>query len=96
MQEQLQNITRHADANNVWITIDSKGSKIHLQVRDDGVGFNKKVKDKGAGFVNIVNRLELYNGTMDITTAPRNGCYISIIIPVNSFKVQSVNTKVNV
>ena len=42
MQEQFKKITKHADAKNVWITIESKESKIHLQVRDDGGGFNEK------------------------------------------------------
>jgi len=91
MQEQLQNITKHADAKNVWISMDNKGSKINIQVRDDGIGFNKKAKAEGVGFANIINRLELYNGTMEIITAPQNGCYINIIIPVNNGKIPVLN-----
>jgi len=84
VQEVLQNIDKHAQAKNVWINIGNKKDLITIMVKDDGCGFDVKAKPKGTGFFNIKNRLELYNGYMDIETAAGAGCTIFITLPLNT------------
>ena len=96
MQQQFKKITKHADAKNVWITIESKESKIHLQVRDDGVEFNKKERAKVLFLSILLIDWNCIIAQCKSTTAPRNGCYISISILVNNIKVPSFNSIVNV
>ena len=38
-QEALSNVTRHARAENVWLTLESRTRRLALTVEDDGVGF---------------------------------------------------------
>ncbi|MCE5260329.1 MAG: PAS domain S-box protein, partial [Chloroflexi bacterium] len=39
-QEALNNITKHADAVHIWITLRQLGDGVELSIRDDGRGFN--------------------------------------------------------
>ena len=38
-QEALSNVTRHARAENVWITLETRSLRLGLTVEDDGIGF---------------------------------------------------------
>jgi signal transduction histidine kinase len=77
VQEQLNNIVKHAGAQNVWI-------KFILQVKDDGKGFNSAQSRKGIGILNIKNRAELFNGEAEIVSEPGNGCLLRVSIPLCS------------
>ena len=81
IQEQLNNIHKHADARHVSIVIESSDLFLHLQVTDDGNGFDMKKKRKGIGISNIMNRVESFNGSMKIKTSPGQGCRTDIYIP---------------
>jgi two-component system sensor histidine kinase UhpB len=81
IQEQLNNIVKHARCKNVWIEFAYARNNIRLKIRDDGKGFNLLRKNSGIGLSNIRVRLELYKGTMHIETAPNKGCAINISVP---------------
>ena len=78
VQEQLNNIIRHAKANNTWIKINCEKKRLLLEIRDDGIGFDQKAKRAGVGLKNITSRAELHNGKMTLTTAPGKGCTVSV------------------
>lgn len=78
LQEQLTNIIKHAVAKNVWITIKIINSRLHLIVKDDGVGFEVKNSQSGVGFKNIKSRAELHNGTLDLVSKQGKGCTITV------------------
>ncbi len=82
IQEQTNNIVKHAKAKNVIINLRASKGWINLEITDDGQGFNLKKTKKGVGLTNIINRAELFNGKVEITTAPKNGCTIKISIPL--------------
>ena len=69
IQEQLTNITKHARAKNVWLSLDYEESII-LTVRDDGVGFDLDAKREGIGISNIRNRARMHQGSVEIYTEP--------------------------
>jgi signal transduction histidine kinase len=78
VQEQLTNILKYAEASKIGITIKEKGKKIKLTISDNGKGFDPAVKRKGIGFNNIINRADVFNGKVDIQTAPGKGCVVKV------------------
>jgi len=81
IQEQLNNILKHANATNVSITLSHQNSKINLTIIDDGAGYDLGVKKHGLGLRNIFNRTEFYKGTAQIFTEPGKGFKLQVQIP---------------
>lgn len=82
IQEQINNIVKHASATDVHIRLETLNGKGVLVVSDNGHGFDKKLVKKGIGFVNMTNRANLFGGTLSIDTSPGNGCSIRVEIPL--------------
>ena len=80
IQEQLNNIIKHAAAKNVWVELVENYRSIDLIIRDDGKGFNPKEKSGGIGLTNIQNRAEQLNGTLEIISAKNEGCLLKVRI----------------
>jgi signal transduction histidine kinase len=83
IQEQLNNIAKHAEAKQVAVSIQTDKGFINIIVEDDGKGFDINSKRKGIGISNILNRVESFNGQVTINSSPGNGCKISFEIPLN-------------
>ncbi len=81
IQEQLNNILRHANADRIKISLQSDAEHIILFIGDNGKGFDSSAFTKGSGLINITNRASLFNGHVEINAAPGNGCSLSVIIP---------------
>ena len=75
IQEQVNNIVRHAGADNMNIRLQSDAEFIILTITDDGKGFDPANYKKGLGFKNIANRVSLFNGKVEIESAPGKGCF---------------------
>jgi len=86
VQEQINNIIKHAQAHNVTIEVKTEEDNISVQITDDGKGFKLSEKRKGIGISNMMNRIESYNGKMQIKTSPGNGVKIKVTIPVSEAK----------
>ena len=84
VQEQMNNIIKHAKATHVNIELLRDDENIFLKVQDNGIGFDINQQRKGIGIYNISSRSDLYNGTVDIQTAPGKGCSISIRFPLQA------------
>ncbi|TKB69063.1 MAG: PAS domain S-box protein [Nitrospira sp.] len=71
-QELLTNVTRHAKATAVTITLSCSDGMAKLIVQDDGCGFTVgKVPSKGRfGLQGIRERVELLGGTVDLHSRP--------------------------
>jgi signal transduction histidine kinase len=82
IQEQTNNILKYAEAKNVNISISEKDNVINMVVEDDGKGFDVSSKRKGIGISNMINRIESYNGQVEIKSSVGNGCNLFISIPV--------------
>ena len=90
VQEVVNNISRHAQANNVSISLHFKKRSIRLRVRDNGCGFNvneaitSKDRPRGLGLLGMKERIELAHGTMNIRSHPDgSGTEVDIEIPLN-------------
>ena len=82
VQEQINNIVKHAAPIECEYFYRSSW-KCHqgLVVTDDGKGFDINKKREGIGITNMLNRVESFNGKIDIESSPGNGCKIQIEIP---------------
>lgn len=81
IQEQVNNIIKHAAAKNAHVGVKTEDNSIIITVTDDGNGFKVSDKRKGIGISNMMNRVESYNGIMKIKSSPGKGCSILITIP---------------
>jgi signal transduction histidine kinase len=83
VQEQLQNIVKHAGARQVRIRLHNNRESMHILVKDDGRGFDKSSQQHGIGLRNMRNRLEAFAGHMQIHTAPGEGCRMEAVFHLN-------------
>ncbi len=81
VQEQMNNIYKHAHAKNVEIAIIPEKRSINISITDDGKGFVVTKKRKGIGISNMIDRIASFNGTLEIKSSPGNGCRLNINIP---------------
>ena len=81
IQESLQNIYKHANAEAVKISFQLKNSVILLSIIDDGDGFDVNKSKKGIGIKNINARVDDLEGTVDFISQIDEGTTINIEIP---------------
>jgi len=82
IQEQLNNIMKHAKATEVMIRLSIEGEDIVLTVVDNGVGFDISRHRKGVGITNIISRTELFKGKVEIQSKPGDGCVLTVRVPM--------------
>ena len=91
VQEQCNNIIKHAKASNIVLSLTESDNKIMLNIGDDGVGFDSSLKADGIGLFNIKSRVDVYSGKMKIVSAPGKGCELIIEMP-GSTSTEKVNS----
>jgi PAS domain S-box-containing protein len=82
IQEQLNNVYKHASASKVQIKLHLKKEKIYLSLHDNGIGFEIGLKKSGVGIVNIVNRVESFNGEVKFESNSQAGSKLELSIPL--------------
>jgi signal transduction histidine kinase len=82
VQEQVNNVLKHSGATELKIDLGRNNNSIYLSIYDNGVGFDLAVQKKGIGLYNITSRVELFNGTISIHTAPTSGCAMHMSFPI--------------
>ena len=80
VQEHMNNIIKYAKASQVRISLLSADNKVYMTLQDNGVGFDLSKKTKGIGFKNILNRVQLYSGEMNVETELGKGCKLEVYI----------------
>lgn len=83
-QECLTNIVRHAEATEVFISLQLRENIIYLTIEDNGKGFilPKKGLVGHLGLRLIQERAQYCNGTVTIETAPGEGTLVLVELPV--------------
>jgi two-component system, NarL family, sensor kinase len=84
IQELVNNTVKHAGAKQIIVQLNINTHKLSITVEDDGKGFdiNTIANSKGAGMDNIKYRVQYFNGTLDIVTAPDKGTSVNIDLVV--------------
>ncbi len=82
LQEQMNNIFKHAAADTVEIDVLVTDNAISLRIADNGKGFDTKSVSKGIGLGNIKRRAEMNGGKFSCFSLPGRGCEIMVSIPL--------------
>jgi PAS domain S-box-containing protein len=84
IQESLSNVSKHACANHISVSLKCIGRDIFLSVQDDGIGFDpEEVREKpGLGFSSMRERAILMNGEFSIHSLPERGTEIDVRVPL--------------
>ncbi len=87
VREVLTNVIKHARASRVEVSIYEKGPYLHIQVTDDGVGFDpaeisKAGRSSGYGLFSIRERLSSLGGHFKINSKPGRGTQVVITVPL--------------
>ena len=80
-QELLNNSIRHGRPTQIFVQLINHDDSIVLMVEDDGEGFDPSSISKGFGLSNIRSRAEMFDGSVDIDSAPGQGTVATIEIP---------------
>lgn len=78
IQEQLNNVIKHAGATDVLISLSKQGAALQVIVKDNGKGFEPDLKRNGVGLRNITSRAEVNNGIVLINSKPGEGCELVV------------------
>lgn len=81
VQEQLNNIIKHAQASKVLVRLSRSETHIYLTIQDNGVGFEPARRSKGVGLTNMETRAFLHGGKLTISSAPGGGCVLQVAFP---------------
>jgi signal transduction histidine kinase len=78
--EQLNNILRHSHAKQIMLELENSPGLVGLTIQDDGKGFNPENLLLNSVLTSIRNRIELFNGSMNVITSRGKGCTLRIEI----------------
>jgi signal transduction histidine kinase len=82
VQEALTNISKHAKASQVWITLGMVDGQAEVSVRDDGIGFDTTIKPNSAyGLVGMRFRVEAEGGTLNVVSTKGQGTFVQVRTP---------------
>lgn len=87
MQESLQNIVKHAQADNVEILLSKQREHVLLKVKDNGIGFSlfesmiKAKSEPHYGILHMNEQAEQLEATLQIDSSAGKGTKITLLIP---------------
>jgi signal transduction histidine kinase len=84
-QEALNNVLKHAQAENVTVYLRGQNSLMALEIVDDGQGFDLQEAEQsgGMGLKTMQERAARVNGRFDINTAPGQGTSVKVEVEKN-------------
>ncbi len=78
-QEALTNVAKHATATRAGLTLSYMHDVVVLDVRDDGVGFDRP--GSGFGLLSMEQRVRRVSGEFTVESAPDDGTAVSASVP---------------
>ncbi len=84
VQEQLNNILKHAKATRTEIQLAKANNTVELVISDNGKGCDLTTNNKGVGIMNIMSRAYHYQGTVSILSHPGEGYVLKVGFPIEA------------
>jgi len=86
VQEALTNVTRHAKATQVKVTLQHELQILRCSIKDNGIGFDvsslsARTGERGLGLIGIRERLHSVGGSPSLVSTPGQGTELVITIP---------------
>ncbi len=88
VQEAVGNVRKHAQAQNVWISLGKRGDDLWVEIRDDGQGFDVKAvgarydESGSLGMLNMQERADVLGGRLTVRSRPGQGTTITLSAPL--------------
>lgn len=90
VQEALTNISRHAQASEIWIDIQVLKRQdmpmLKIEIRDNGKGMDTAQSTEGVGLVGMRERIESLQGTFKLMSGLQAGTLITGLIPLQGVR----------
>ncbi|MBI2955418.1 MAG: HAMP domain-containing protein [Chloroflexi bacterium] len=89
VQEAMTNIAKHAEADQVTVSLKLRDGEVSASVEDDGRGFDvdrvfqAQGKERGFGLLGMSERVALLRGEMVLTSRPGRGTRIDVRLPLD-------------
>jgi two-component system, NarL family, sensor kinase len=84
IQELINNVLKHADAHEAFVSLSYLDKELHVVVEDNGKGFDtRQLNTQGHGLQHIQARVTYLNGDLDILSQPGKGSSFTLIVPQN-------------
>lgn len=93
IKEALNNVRKHAEAENVFLTCDYLDNNLLVIINDDGKGFDivhNKEQNHGFGLSIIGERTSEMGGTLELISKPGEGSCISLWVPLDRGDIHEV------
>jgi signal transduction histidine kinase len=90
IQEAIVNVSRHAGAENVYLTIELKENTLFIDVKDDGRGFDPGFRAseqdtaRGLGLMGMEERTAFLGGTLEVCSVPGEGTRVNLKVPLEN------------
>jgi len=87
VEEAVNNARKHAESEHIWVRIQPRQELVLVEIQDKGKGFDLGSVERGyekrgsLGMVNMRERAELIEATVDIDSAEGKGTRISLLVP---------------
>jgi PAS domain S-box-containing protein len=82
-QEALSNATRHSDAHGIRVAVSVANGRLHLEVRDDGLGFDPaRIRPGALGLVGMEERALAVGGSFVVESGPGVGTTVRFDCPL--------------
>jgi signal transduction histidine kinase len=84
IQEQVNNVIKHAGGTLLTIHLSRKENEIILLISDNGKGCDTGKEKNGVGIINIRSRAELYYGSVAIESSPGEGFKLKVVLSLKA------------
>jgi signal transduction histidine kinase/ligand-binding sensor domain-containing protein len=84
LKEALHNVTKHAQATKVWVSLEISGKQLRLEVRDNGKGMDcKESPEFHHGLSNMRERVRSLGGKLEIESELGKGTVVEAEVPLS-------------
>ncbi|TFW30295.1 sensor histidine kinase [Massilia horti] len=82
VQEALSNVMKHAQASFARVNLTLDEQMLHIEVEDDGLGFDPASASEGIGIIGMRERAYALHGTVNVCSSPDKGTLVAIALPL--------------
>jgi len=87
-QETFNNIAKHSEATHVVVEMQADSNHVKLELRDDGIGFDRKsVTEDKLGIQIITERAHDIKASIDLNSSPGKGTQVSLLWPGEEYNI---------
>jgi two-component system sensor histidine kinase UhpB len=91
IQEALSNVMKHATASHAQVALTLSSAMLHIEVADDGAGFDVGTASAGIGIIGMRERVYALAGTISFSSDPDNGTVVAIALPLRNADLTAVS-----